>query len=64
MPSLRFRYQTIEFGGAGNMDIHVRTLRDKQQFSDINQLAENLGISSASWPIFGVVWDSSRYWPS
>lgn len=60
MPSLRFRYQTIEFGDAGNMDIHLRTLRDKQQFSDKNHIAENLGISSASWPIFGVVWDSSR----
>ncbi len=60
MPSLRFRYQTIEFGDRGELDIHLRTLRDKQQFSDRHQVAEKLGISSASWPIFGVVWDSSR----
>lgn len=50
MPSLRFRYQTIEFGDRGELDIHLRTLRDKQQFSDRHQVAEKLGISSASWP--------------
>lgn len=54
--TVRLRYQTIEFG---EIDIHVRTLRDNQQFEDIDQVAENLGISSAIWPIFGVVWPSS-----
>jgi predicted nicotinamide N-methyase len=53
---LRLRYQTIEFG---NTDIHLCTLRDKQQFSDPENIAHKLGISSASWPIFGVVWPSS-----
>ena len=57
MSSLRIRYQTIEFG---DMDIHLRTLRDKLQFLDIDGVAENLGISSAMWPLFGVVWDSSE----
>ncbi len=57
MSMLRFRYQTIEFG---NVDIHVKTLRDKQQFSDVDGVAEKLGISSATWPLFGVVWDSSE----
>ena len=56
MPSVRIRYQTIEFD---KTDIHVRTLRDRQQFSDKNDIAKNLGISSATWPIFGVVWPSS-----
>ena len=46
---------TIEFGLT---DVHLRTLRDKQQFHDPQGLAEKLGISSASWPIFGVVWPS------
>ncbi|GLX83688.1 class I SAM-dependent methyltransferase [Thalassotalea eurytherma] len=55
-PSLRIRYQTIE---VGKNDIHLCTLRDKQQFSDPNDEALDLGISSASWPIFGVVWPSS-----
>lgn len=52
---LRVRYQTIEFGAA---DIHLCTLRDKQQFSDPLGVADGLGISSASWPLFGVVWPS------
>ena len=57
MSSLRVRYQTIEFG---EVDIHVRTLRDKQEFFDINGVAEKLGISSANWSLFGIVWASSK----
>lgn len=53
---LRIRYRTIEIG---NNDIHLCTLRDKQQFSDPKDTALNLGISSATWPIFGIVWPSS-----
>lgn len=56
MSSLRYRYQTLEFG---DTDIHLRTLRDKQQFSDDDGIAEKLGINSATWPLFGVIWDSS-----
>jgi predicted nicotinamide N-methyase len=55
--SIRFRYQTFEIG---TFDIHLRTLRDRQQFSDKNKVAENLGVSPASWSLFGVVWDSSQ----
>ncbi len=57
MSSLRLRYQTIEFG---DVDIHLRTLRDKQQYLDVNGVAGKLGISSATWPLFGVVWDSGE----
>ncbi|WP_417355107.1 class I SAM-dependent methyltransferase [Gallaecimonas pentaromativorans] len=56
MTPLRYRYQTLEFASA---DIHLCTLRDRQQFDDPAGLAEKLGISSASWPIFGIVWPSS-----
>lgn len=56
MESIRVHYQTIEFGIT---DIHLRTLRDKQQYFDKDGVAEKLGISSATWPIFGVVWPSS-----
>jgi predicted nicotinamide N-methyase len=41
------------------MDIHVRTLRDNQQYCDDDGVAEKLGISSATWPFFGIIWDSS-----
>ena len=56
MTNLRLRYQTLEFG---KLDIHLCTLRDKQQFHDPAGVAEGLGISSATWPIFGVLWPSS-----
>ncbi len=56
MTELRYCYQTIEFG---KTDIHLCTLRDKQEFYDPENIAEKLGISSASWSLFGVVWPSS-----
>ena len=57
MSPLRTRYQTIEFG---NTDIHVQTLRDKQQFADVGGVASGFGISSAAWPMFGVIWASGE----
>lgn len=54
---LRVCYQTIEFG---DVDIHVRTLRNLLQYLDVDGAAEKLGISSASWPMFGVVWESGE----
>ena len=56
MTDLRLRYQTVEFG---KLDIHLCTLRDNQEFHDPAGIAEELGISSATWPIFGVIWPSS-----
>jgi predicted nicotinamide N-methyase len=55
MSSPRVRYQTIEFG---KIDIHLHTLRDRQQYDDPEGIAESLGISSALWPIFGIIWPS------
>lgn len=57
IPSLRVRYKTIEIGP---IDIHVRTLRDICQFLDADGVAKKMGISSAAWPIFGVIWPSSE----
>jgi predicted nicotinamide N-methyase len=57
MSTYRVRYQTVEIGG---LDIHLRTLRDLNQYSDEQGLAARKGIPPASWPLFGVVWDSSQ----
>lgn len=57
MRKIRFKYQTIEFG---KNDIHLKTLRDKQEFNDDDKVAEKLGISNATWSLFGVVWPSSE----
>jgi len=57
MNPVRLRYQTYEFG---DFDIHIRSLKNKQQFSDPFGEADAIGISSAQWPLFGVIWESSE----
>jgi len=57
MSSLRLKYQTIEFG---DIDIHVRTLRNRQEYSNQHDDAVNSGVTSATWPLFGVVWASGE----
>jgi predicted nicotinamide N-methyase len=40
----------------GTDDYRIRSLSDRQQFFDPGGEAEGLGISSATWPLFGVTW--------
>ncbi|MYN12929.1 SAM-dependent methyltransferase [Pusillimonas sp. TS35] len=40
-------------------DLWIRSLRDRQQFHDPDGQALRLGICSASWPLFGLIWPSS-----
>jgi 2-polyprenyl-3-methyl-5-hydroxy-6-metoxy-1,4-benzoquinol methylase len=44
----------------GTSQFEVRSLLDRQQYSDPEGLAHAAGISSASWPLFGMVWPSAR----
>lgn len=44
----------------GGMDFHIRSLLDLQQYHDPERVAERLGISPESWPLFGQVWPSSQ----
>ena len=57
MNAARVRYQTVE---VGDLDIHLRTLKDLNQYADDQGNAEQAGIPPASWPHFGVVWASSH----
>lgn len=57
MSTLRYRYQTIEFG---DIDIHLRTLRNRQEYSDDDGVAARLGIHSSNWSLYGVVWASGE----
>jgi predicted nicotinamide N-methyase len=57
MADVRYRYQSNDFG---DYDIHYRSLKNRNQFEDIGGIAEALGISSASWPLFGMVWPSGE----
>jgi len=52
----RVKFETIAIG---NINFCIRSLHDSQQFSDPQGIAETLGISSAMWPLFGMVWPSS-----
>ncbi len=44
----------------GHAPLHIRSLLDKQQFSDADGAAARMGISSAAWPIFGLLWPSGQ----
>ncbi len=44
---------------AGVADLQIRSLLDRQQFFDPRQQAQRLGISSAAWPMFGLLWPSA-----
>ena len=53
----KLKLETIRGSGA---DFQLRSLLDRQQFYDPLGKAEALGISSAAWPIFGMLWPSGR----
>jgi hypothetical protein len=53
MNSYELKFEEISIGGH---DFKIRSLEDRQQFSGDQDIAGNRGISSASWPHFGVVW--------
>ncbi|GAC1376234.1 MAG: methyltransferase domain-containing protein [Aquirhabdus sp.] len=42
----------------GKHCFHIRGLKDNQQFSDPDGIAELAGISSSTWSLFGNVWPS------
>jgi predicted nicotinamide N-methyase len=43
---------------AGALPLTIRSLLDRQQYSDPLGAAARMGISSASWPLFGLLWPS------
>jgi 2-polyprenyl-3-methyl-5-hydroxy-6-metoxy-1,4-benzoquinol methylase len=45
---------------AGGADLQIRSLLDKQQWHDPLGVASALGVSSASWPLFGLLWPSAQ----
>jgi predicted nicotinamide N-methyase len=55
VPTQGYEVETTRYQ-IGTVSYQIRTLRDRRQFSDPDGCAERIGISSASWPLFGVVW--------
>lgn len=58
MPGYLTKQENIAIAGVA--DLVIRSLRDRQQFSDPQGAAGRLGICSAAWPIFGLPWPSGR----
>jgi predicted nicotinamide N-methyase len=58
MPGYLTREERVPIPGAA--PLRIRSLLDNQQFADPLGAALALGISSAAWPMFGVLWPSSR----
>jgi predicted nicotinamide N-methyase len=58
MTGYAVKHEDIGIAGAANLNI--RSLLDRQQFSDPLGEALRLGISSAAWPLFGLLWPSGR----
>ena len=59
MPGYLLKHESIAVVGVDNL--HIRSLLDRQQYSDPLGAAERLGISSASWPLFGLLWPSGAH---
>lgn len=57
MPGYQTRQQQVAIRGA--QSLLIRSLLDRQQYADPLGEAQALGISSAAWPLFGLVWPSS-----
>lgn len=58
-PAMSSPYITkLETVIVGGINYQIRSLSNLQQFYDPEQEAEQTGISSATWPLFGVVWPS------
>lgn len=55
-PGYLTRQESIAVSGVD--DLLIRSLLDKNQFHDPLDEALNLGISSATWPLFGLLWPS------
>jgi predicted nicotinamide N-methyase len=57
MPGYQTKQERIAIQGAHS--IVIRSLLDRQQFADPLGEAQAVGISSAAWPLFGLLWPSS-----
>lgn len=56
MPGYEVKLERIAIAGAE--DLIIRSLLDRQQYTDPLGDAERMGISSAEWPLFGLAWPS------
>jgi predicted nicotinamide N-methyase len=58
-PGYQTKHESIAVQGVSNL--LIRSLLDKQQFYDPEEAALALGISSAFWSLFGLLWPSGSH---
>lgn len=59
MPGYLTKQESVAVAGAA--DLQIRSLLDRQQYSDPLGEARRAGISSAAWPLFGLLWPSGAH---
>lgn len=58
LPGYLVKHENIAVTGVA--DLQIRSLLDRQQYADPLGEAEALGVSPASWPLFGLLWPSGQ----
>lgn len=58
MPGYEVKVQRVAI--AGGDDLEIRSLLDRLQYADPDGAAALVGISAATWPLFGQVWPSAQ----
>lgn len=58
MHDYQVKFETLAIG---DRDYRIRSLLDRQQYSDPDGTAERAGIPPAMWPIFGLVWPAGVF---
>ena len=59
MPGYQTQETRVEI--TGTAALQIRSLLDRQQYSDPLGAAARLGISPATWPLFGMLWPSGAH---
>ena len=59
MPGYQTKQEQITVSGV--VALTIRSLLDRNQFDDPQGEANRLGISSAAWPLFGLLWPSGAH---
>jgi predicted nicotinamide N-methyase len=59
MPGYLTKQERIAIAGVA--DLTIRSLLDRQQYADPFGNADRRGISSATWPLFGLLWPSGAH---
>jgi len=57
VPGYQVKFENYSIGGE---PFRIRSLLDKQQYSDPLGEAEQAGVSPANWSLFGVIWPSGE----